>query len=169
MTANLTPTQREFRAAMANLSAGVTIVTTDGRHGRAGTTVTAVCSVTDTPPMMVVCINKSATSHDAFVANDTIGINVLGHEQQSVALVFANATDIPRERRFDDPRWDLHTFGVPVLSGAAASLVGRISSVSLQGSHSVLFVEIDEVATSADSGGLVYYQRAFHGVGPVPA
>jgi flavin reductase (NADH) len=165
MTAELTRTQREFRAAMANLSAGVNVVTTDGRYGRAGTTVTAVCSVTDEPPTMAVCINKTATAHDAFVANDVIAINVLGHEQEDIALIFANATDIPRERRFDDERWDLTTYGAPVLSGAAASLVGRIGSIAVQGSHSVLFVEITEVVTHEETGGLVYFQRHFHGVG----
>ncbi|WP_169304043.1 flavin reductase [Arthrobacter sp. CAU 1506] len=164
MTAELNPTQRQFRAAMANLSAGVNVVTTEGESGRAGTTVTAACSVTDSPPTMAVCINKSASAHDAFVTNNTIAINVLAHEQEDVALVFANATDTPREKRFDDARWDLTTYGVPVLAGAAASLVGRIGTVSTHGTHSVLFVEIDQVVTTPEVGGLVYFQRKFHGV-----
>ncbi|NDK91151.1 4-hydroxyphenylacetate 3-monooxygenase reductase subunit [Gordonia desulfuricans] len=165
MTAELSPTQLAFRGAMANLSAGVGVVTTDGEHGRAGTTVTALCSVTDSPPTMAVCVNQTATAHDAFVSNGRIGINVLGQEQQDVALIFANATDIPREKRFDDERWDLAGHGVPVLEGSMASLVGRISTVAQHGSHSVLFVEIDTVLTSADGGGLVYFQREFHAVG----
>ncbi|MGW0038420.1 flavin reductase [Gordonia sp. NPDC003376] len=165
MTTELTPTQREFRSAMAGLPAGVNIVTTDGELGRAGTTVTAVCSVTDGPPTMAVCINKSATSHDAFIGNARIGINILGSEHEDVALVFANATEIPRERRFDDPRWDVETHGVPVLTGAAASLVGRIGSIAHQGSHTVAFVEIDMVLTAPEAGGLVYFQRSFRGVG----
>jgi flavin reductase (NADH) len=166
LSAELTPTQLQFRAAMANLSAGVNVVTTDGEHGRAGTTVSAVCSVTDSPPTMIVCINKSASSHDAFMTNGSIAINVLAQEQKDLALVFANATGIPREKRFDDPRWNLTAHGVPVLEGAAASLVGRIGSVSHQGSHSVLFVEIQEVITKQETGGLVYFRRSFHGVGP---
>ncbi|MFC8666884.1 flavin reductase [Streptomyces sp. NPDC057199] len=164
MTADLSPAQRKFRAAMANLSAGVNVVTTDGKRGRAGTTVSAVCSVTDTPPTMIVCINKSATSYDAFVENDGIAINVLAHEQEDIALLFANATDTPRVKRFDDPRWDLETYGAPVLSGAAASLVGRIASVSHQGSHSVLFIEVETVVTNPDTGGLVYFQHKFHSI-----
>ena len=163
--AELTPTQLEFRAAMANLSAGVNVVTTDGEHGRAGTTVSAVCSVTDAPPTMIVCINKSASSHEAFMANNKIAINVLAHVQKDIALVFANATDTPREKRFDDPRWNVASHGVPVLEGAAASLVGRIGSVSHQGSHSVLFVEIEDVVTNPETRGLVYFQRGFHSVG----
>ena len=47
MAEEMSPVQRDFRAAMANLSAAVNIVTTDGISGRAGITVSAVCSVTD--------------------------------------------------------------------------------------------------------------------------
>jgi hypothetical protein len=43
----LTRTQREFRAAMANLVRALNVVTTDGPRGRAGMTVSAACSVTD--------------------------------------------------------------------------------------------------------------------------
>ena len=44
-----------FRGAMAKLAAAVNVITTDGQHGRAGFTATAVCSVTDQPPMLLVC------------------------------------------------------------------------------------------------------------------
>lgn len=48
-----------FRNAMAQLGTAVHVVTTDGAGGRAGFTASAVCSVTDTPPSVLVCINKA--------------------------------------------------------------------------------------------------------------
>ncbi len=48
-----------FRDAMASLSAAVNVVTTAGEAGRCGITATAVCSVTDTPPSVMVCINAN--------------------------------------------------------------------------------------------------------------
>ncbi|WP_252405960.1 flavin reductase, partial [Escherichia coli] len=45
----------DFRAGMARLGAAVNIITTDGPGGRAGFTASAVCSVTDTPPTLLVC------------------------------------------------------------------------------------------------------------------
>jgi flavin reductase (NADH) len=63
--------------------------------------------------------------------------------------------------------WD-HAEGVPVLRGAVASVVGRIVAERAHGSHSVLFVEVDKVAASMDSGALVYFQRRFHNL-EVPA
>ena len=50
-----------FRNAMACLGAAVNIITTDGPAGRAGFTASAVCSVTDTPPTLLVCLNRSAS------------------------------------------------------------------------------------------------------------
>ncbi|MER5756147.1 flavin reductase [Streptomyces sp. NPDC002088] len=161
----LTPTQRMFRDAMANLSAGVNIVTTDGPGGRAGITVSAVCSVTDTPPTMLVCINRSSRSHDIFKDNRRVCINVLGVEHEDVAMAFAGR--VPAEERFTATGevWD-HSHGVPVLRDSAASVLGSITGVAERGSHTVMFVEVDQVIKGQDDGGgLVYFQRQFH---PIP-
>lgn len=55
-----------FRDAMASLGAAVNIVTTDGPEGRCGITATAVCSVTDTPPTLMVCVNRNSTMNAVF-------------------------------------------------------------------------------------------------------
>jgi flavin reductase (NADH) len=161
----LTRTQRDFRAAMANLSAAVNVVTTDGQRGRAGMTVSAACSVTDSPPTVLVCVNRSSRSHDILMGNGRLAVNVLGAGQEDLALHFAGVTKVPTAERFADDRWDLGTHGVPVLRGACASVVGRIVAERALGSHSVLFVEVDTVITSDSHGALVYFQRQFHSVG----
>lgn len=153
-------TQREFRAAMANLSAAVNVITTDGPLGRAGMTVSAACSVTDSPPTMLVCVNRSTRSHGILVANGRICVNVLGAEHEDLARHFAGATRVPTAERFTDDAWDLDD--VPVLRGALVSVIGRIVADRAHGSHSVLFVEVDKVTTSEDGGALVYFQRQFH-------
>ncbi|MET9381781.1 flavin reductase [Streptomyces sp. NPDC002928] len=148
---------------MANLSAGVNVVTTDGPRGRAGITVSAACSVTDTPPTMLVCINQSTYIHDILKANERVCINVLAPEHQEVALAFAGGT--PADQRFSvsDDVWDHSIADVPVLKGSAASIVGRITSITARGSHSVMFVEANRVIVGDDNGGgLVYFQRRFH-------
>jgi flavin reductase (NADH) len=61
---NRDDTRTQFRNAMASLGAAVNVITTDGSRGRCGITASAVCSVTDTPPTMLVCINQSSYMHD---------------------------------------------------------------------------------------------------------
>ncbi len=58
-----------FRDAMASLGAAVNIVTTDGTEGRCGITATAVCSVTDTPPTLMVCVNRNSAMNAVFQKN----------------------------------------------------------------------------------------------------
>ena len=52
--------------AMSCMGAAVNIITTDGPAGRAGFTASAVCSVTDTPPTLLVCLNRGASVWPVF-------------------------------------------------------------------------------------------------------
>ncbi|GAA4091262.1 flavin reductase [Nocardioides kongjuensis] len=162
---SLTGAQRAFRAAMAQLSAAVSVITTDGPAGRAGITVSALCSVTDEPPTLLACLNQSSRSHDAFLANRRVCVNLLGPEHEELAMRFAGATGLPMAERFAGEAWDELAGGVPVLRGATANVVGRIVSGHTHGSHSVLMIEVDDVSVAEDRGALVYFQRRFHAVG----
>lgn len=169
MADDLSTQQLDFRSAMANLSAAVNVITTDGVSGRAGITVSAVCSVTDSPPTLVLCVNQSSYCHDIFRTNRRLAINVLGAEHQELAMHFAGMTKIPMADRFERPVWDHDTHGVPVLRDAAAVLVGRIGGEMTRGSHTVMFVEVDHIAVHSDAGALIYFQRSFHGLSAVAA
>jgi len=57
-----------YRDAMARFGAAVSVITTDGPAGRAGFTASAVCSVTDDPPTLLVCMNRGSERHAVFLA-----------------------------------------------------------------------------------------------------
>ena len=75
--AELDQNQQDFRSAMAHLSAAVNVVTSNGPGGRTGITVSADCSVTDSPPTVLVCVNQSSYTHDIFAKNGRVCVNVL--------------------------------------------------------------------------------------------
>src|SRR3981189_248751 len=67
-----------FREAMSRLGAAVHVITTAGPAGKAGTTATAVCSVTDAPPTLLVCLNRQTQTnrpvlHHAACAHNSPG------------------------------------------------------------------------------------------------
>ncbi len=64
--------QQTFRDAMSCMGAAVNIITTDGPAGRAGFTASAVRSVTDTPPTLLVCLNRGASVWPVFNENRTL-------------------------------------------------------------------------------------------------
>ena len=160
----LTKIQTDFRTAMAHLPAAVSIITTDGPHGRLGITVSAVCSVTDSPPTILVCVNKNSAAHDVFKNNGKVGINVLAGEQEELARHFSGATQVPMDQRFAWDIWERNT-DVPVLADAHVKCIGTIEAITEQGSHSVLFIRLDRVEVNNDNNGLVYFNRAFHTIG----
>ncbi len=150
-----------FRDAMANLAAAVNIVTTGGEAGTVGITATAVCSITDTPATIMVCVNKNSASNDIIKRNKNLCINVCAAEQQKMSLDFAGMTELTMEERFADPAWSLNEAKVPVLSGCLTSLEGHVSENLEMGTHTVFFVEIDNIIVNKGKDALVYFAREF--------
>ncbi|MBB1202583.1 4-hydroxyphenylacetate 3-monooxygenase reductase subunit [Enterobacteriaceae bacterium 89] len=153
-----------FRDAMSSLSAAVNVVTTAGEAGRCGITATAVCSVTDTPPSVMVCINANSAMNPVFQGNGKLCINVLNHEQELMARHFAGMTDMAMEDRFSLSCWQQGPLMQPMLKGALANLEGEISQVQSIGTHLVYLVEIKNITLSEDGHGLIYFKRRFHPV-----
>jgi flavin reductase (NADH) len=158
------PLRQQFRQAMAHLGAAVNVITTAGPHGQCGITASAVCSVTDSPPTLLVCLNRSSAMHSVFDGNRRVCINVLPASLESIARHFAGMTGLSMEERFRLPVWDQGEGGVPVLRGALASLQGRIVEAKDVGSHAVMFVETTAIKVRSDGDSLIYFDRNFHRV-----
>lgn len=147
---------------MSRLGAAVNVVTTDGRAGRAGFTASAVCSVTDDPPTLLVCMNRSSEHNHMFRDNAVLCVNTLTAAQQDLSPVFGGQTDVDLEGRFAGAEWRRLATGSPVLHGAAASFDCRIVQVTEVGTHSVFFCEVDAIEATAGYEGLIYFGRAYH-------
>ncbi len=149
-----------YREAMARLAGAVHLVTTDGPGGRAGFTATAVCSVSDAPPTLLVCINRGASAYPAFQANGRLCVNLLAADQRHLADAFGRR---PLEERFGVGTWETGLGGGPLLRGALAAFEGRIVRRVPAGTHDVLFCEVDALA-GGGGDALVYGFRRYHAV-----
>jgi flavin reductase (NADH) len=161
--------QTDFREAMSRLLAAVNVITTDGPAGRHGMTASAICSVTDAPPTVLVCVNRKSGAHEALLRNGVACVNILRCEHEQLACHFAGFTEVPREARFASGDWQAGELGLPRLASALASLEGRIADIQTVGSHSVLFIEVDAIHLSEAGDGLAYFGRAFNRVPLAPA
>lgn len=120
-----------FRSAMSQLGAPV-VVTTDGPEGRHGLTVSAVYSVSDTPPTLLVCLNRSNRSYAAFAGNRVLCFNILGEGDQALAAAFASSRLQPEER-VSHGTWHQAITGTPLLDRAVVSLHCTIEAVHVSG------------------------------------
>lgn len=148
-----------FRTAMARLGASVNLVTTDGSAGRYGIVASAVCSVTDTPPTVLVCVNRGSRANALLKANGVLAVNVLAGRHEALSSRFAMAQP---EERFAHGEWGSLATGAPTLADAGVALDCRITQVSEVGTHSVLFAEVQAIALHEEIGGLIWFDRGYH-------
>ncbi|MEJ6781048.1 flavin reductase [Aminobacter sp. Piv2-1] len=161
-TTEIPPQASAFREGMSRLGAAVNLIATDGPGGKHGLTVSAVCSVTDRPPTLLVCINRNAYAHDAFVQNGVLSVNVLSDSHQDLSQAFARWSG---EDRFARAVWVTRETGSPCLADAPVCFDCRIVNILERGTHSVLFCEVvSTVIGSGRVGGLIWFSRDYHPV-----
>ena len=116
MDENFIADKTSYREAMSRLGAAVNIITTaSGTEGDVGFTASAVCSVTDDPPTLLVCMNRASKSNPAFLASKILCVNVLAPEHQELSAPFASVGNLTMAERFGLAKWLRLATGSPVL------------------------------------------------------
>ena len=141
----------EFRRALGAFVTGVTVVTTIQPDGSPrGFTANSFTSVSLDPPLVLVCIAKTASSYEVFSQTKHFAISVLAEDQKNVSGVFASkAAD-----KFAQVAWCARTTGAPVMDGAAASFDCTTHDVVDAGDHIILIGRVvDFVHTSSSPLG----------------
>ncbi len=153
-----------FVEAMSQAAATVSVVTTDGPAGRAGVTVSAMCSVSADPPTLLVCIDHRSPACAAVQGNGRFCVNLLGDRQSEISDTFAGRLPAPGADKFACANWRALATGAPALEGALVTLDCRLVAQLRQGSHSVFIGEIAEIALG-EGAPLVYAKRAYRNLG----
>jgi flavin reductase len=150
-----------FRDGMAQVGAAVHVVTTDGPGGKAGFTASAVCSVSDCPPTLLVCLNRRSQSGPVLQRNQVFCVNTLGGDCEPVADVFAGRTGAIRDERFMTGMWSILKTGAPVLQAAVVAFDCRAVEIRQMGSHNVIFGAVVDMRLNSATPALVYHNRAY--------
>ncbi|NJL08392.1 MAG: flavin reductase [Methylacidiphilales bacterium] len=159
----LVPAQT-FRDGMSRVGAAVHIITTGGAAGRAGFTATAVASVADDPPTVLVCLNRNGRSGAVLAENGVFCVNTLAAEHQALADVFAGRGGIGGEERFLHGTWEHLATGAPVLSGALVAFDCRVVDLRPVATHQILIGQVEAIRLGPARPGLLYANRAYHGL-----
>lgn len=157
-----------FKTAMSALAATVCVVAASSPSGeRTGTTATAVCSLSTEPPQIVACLNRGSSIARMLGVTGWFSVSILAGHQEDAASVFAGRTGLAGEARFAELEWTRHVTGVPLLAGAAASVVCHVAGSMHQASHLVLIGRVLDVLMPAGTppAPLMYHLRRFTTVG----
>ena len=150
-----------FREAMSRLGAAVHVVTTDGPGGKGGFTATAVCSVSDQPAMLLVCLNRRANSAPVLSQNGVFCVNTLLADESKLADMFAGRSGVHLEERFSVGEWTTLKTGSPVLATAVVAFDCRTIEIKAVASHNVFFGAVEAVRLGPSGPALVYHDRLY--------
>lgn len=152
-----------YRNAMSKLAAAVNVITTDGPYGKAGFTATAVCSVTDSPATLLVCLQHKSSAYEAVKGNKVLCVNTLNGHLDFVSNKFGGKT--PMNERFDGNQWKTLITGAPVLTTATLAFDCIIDQVLTVETHDVLFCKVQAIHQSdTESTCLIYAGRSYQSI-----
>lgn len=151
----------EFRASMRHLAGAVTVIATGAEGHRFGLTATAVCSLSDDPATLLVCVNRSASAHDVISRNRTFSVNLLANDQEPIAGRFAGRAGLKGEARFEDCDWRTLATGAPTLVDALATFDCEVNQEHVFATHTIFIGRVVASKARETAEPLVYLRGAF--------
>lgn len=149
--------QDAFRAVLGRFATGVTVVTAADQSGAAyGMTVSAFASVSLRPPLVLMCIDRSASLHDTLAGAPYFAVNILASTQEAIARRFADTG----AQRFEGIGYRNGENGAPILNDVLAFVECKRISSTDSGDHTVIIGETVAAATR-DARPLLYYRGGF--------
>lgn len=150
-----------FRGAFRRLASGVSVITYMSQGKASGMTATSVCSVSISPPKLLVCINRQAKTREHIVEAGCFGVNFLSSNQRDISQYCAT----PGQEKVLEQGWFFMTetsLRIPIITGALASLECSLGSIYEEATHSILIGSVVGANSSSISCPLVYFDGAYH-------
>ncbi len=149
-----------FRKALGQFATGVTVVTTRDAAGHPlGLTVSAFCSVSLHPPLVLVCIDHRSDANPGMRESGRFAVSVLAEGQEDVSRRFATPG---RDKTAGFPFAEGH-HGLPLVPGALAHVECRVRSFHDEGDHAVWVGEVLSVSTHPGRP-LLYHAGSYRGL-----
>ncbi|MGB9123494.1 MAG: flavin reductase family protein [Candidatus Angelobacter sp.] len=152
-----------FRDVIRHLASGVTIITSSLSGEPVGLTATAVCSVSATPPMLLVSLTAASRTAQGVAETGAFAVHLLPHADRRCAEQFAS-----RSPHFQDVKYSATPDRqIPVLAKALGWFLCQVEN-SLPVADHVIFVgrvlQCELKDTSPDP--LVYFDRNYRKLAP---
>jgi 3-hydroxy-9,10-secoandrosta-1,3,5(10)-triene-9,17-dione monooxygenase reductase component len=146
-----------FRAVLGRFASGVTVVTSLNKDGQdEGMTVSAFCSLSLDPPMVLFCVDRGASMYDSLASAPDFIVNILSETQEPLARRFSG-TD---PNRFDGIGYSRGVSGVAILDDVLGYLECSRAAAHQGGDHCIYLGKV-EAAYSGEGRPLLYYRGGY--------
>lgn len=157
-------TTSHFRRVLGLFATGVTVVTTVDDEQLYGMTVNSFTSLSLDPMLVLICIDKRSSSHDAIARSQRFCVSILAQDQEMVSTIFAGA---PTAERFDTVKTVRSGGGLPVVENSLGYVEVRVTGTADGGDHTIFIGEITDLAVFRDdTGPLAYYRGRYAALAP---
>jgi flavin reductase (DIM6/NTAB) family NADH-FMN oxidoreductase RutF len=151
-------TASEFRTALRQFPAGVTVITTRDRDGHpAGLTASAFTAVSLHPPLVLVCVDHAATAYPALREYGWFAVNVLGKSQEHLSRLFSTTG----ADKFAGLAYREGRERLPLLEDVVAALECQVVHQYAGGDHTIFVGRVESVSIAGGSP-LLYFRGAYH-------
>ncbi len=138
---------RELRNVMGHFATGVTVITTKDNAGKYyGLTANAFTSLSLHPPLLLICVDKSADCYACFEESKVFAVNFLSEDQEELSRRFATKGI----NKFEGVRWHVGQLGIPLLEGAMGHIECKVVAGYEGGDHTIYVGEIQAAEASGD-------------------
>jgi flavin reductase (DIM6/NTAB) family NADH-FMN oxidoreductase RutF len=151
----------DLRRALGAFPTGISVITARDGDGRPrGMTANSFTAVSLDPPLLLVCVGKSASSFPAFADCEAFGVNLLHERQQSLSRLFASKTT----DKFSGVDHAIVTTGAPILKDCLTWFDCCLHQRVDAGDHIVLLGRIAALGTTTLKP-LAFYRGRYASVG----
>ena len=154
-------TASDFRNAMRQLTGGVSVITAGKGRDISGMTVTSVSSLSVEPASLIVSLNRESSSWPLVKRYGFFGVNILTSDQVDIAERFTGKGGLKGADRFAGAQWTTRASGVPLLADALAAIDCEVEDVVERHSHAIVIGRVLDVAVSARTAALAYWQGRY--------
>ncbi|GIN93852.1 flavin reductase [Siminovitchia terrae] len=145
---------REFRNTLGHFATGVTVITTTNGMENIGLTANAFSSVSLEPPLILVCIDKKASSIEALKKDRPFVVNILQQEQEAECWGFAKRG----QDKFAGVSYTISEDGVPMLQGNLATIECRVDEIFEGGDHYIITGKVKKANYDKEKNPLLFFR-----------
>ena len=147
----------ELRKVMGLFATGVTVITTRDQTGKPyGLTANAVTSLSLTPPLLLICVDRKAETFPHFFDSKIFVLNILAHHQEALSRRFATTGG----DKFAGVAHHLGRLGTPILEETLGHIECRIVE-TLEGGDHVIHIGEVEHAEARDGRPLLFFRGKY--------
>ncbi len=151
-----------LRTVLGHFATGVTVLAA-GSDAPEGMTANSFTSVSLSPPLVLVCVKRSAAIHQTVLDSGSFAVSVLAGSQEDVARYFADHSRPRGRREFDVVGWSpAPNTGAPVIHGSLAWIECDLAATYDGGDHSIFLGAVLASGHEATRDALLFYGGRFH-------